>query len=182
MASPPGRRTKEAESDRRNSWYGLGTYASVEKDAFGRFLDDVAYAFADVSAFAVPALAAVASSIDGRRFGLEATALVAWLTMALGAALLRGGWIRPLGTPVRGWVDWSPSMLLLRLGYYNAALTVTTGGGVALAELSGRPTVAGGFALAVGGIAIAAFPWTAEVVAGAVADRWPSGVPGEYRL
>jgi hypothetical protein len=181
MSAPPGRRTKEAETDRRNSWYGYGTYVSAEKDAFGRFLDDLAFAFLDISAFGLVALGWVAASLDGRRFGLQATALVAWLTMALVAALLRGGWVRPLGTPVRGWVSLSPSMILLRLAYYNAALAVATVGGVAFAELSGRPAVAGGFAFLTAALAVGTFPRSAELVARVVAERWPSGVPGEYR-
>jgi len=182
MASPPGRRTKAADSTRRSSWYGLGTRHYADKDRFGRFLDDLVFTFADVSVFAIPSLVVVAGSVDRRPFGLKATAFVAWLTMVTTAALLRGGWLRPLGTAVRGWVSWTPAMLLLRLAYYNAVLTLATVGGVALAVLSGTPVVAGGFAVVVGAGSIMAFPRSAELVADTVARYWPRGVPGEYRL
>jgi hypothetical protein len=182
MSSPPGRRTKAAESDRRSSWYGLGTYTNAEKDSFGRFLDDVVFTFADVSVFGILALGAVAASLDTRGVGLQATALFAWVTMSLLAALLRGGWIRPLGTRVRGWVAWTPSMVLLRLVYYNATLALATLGGVGLANLSGVPAMAGTTAVVVAGLATASFPKTAELVARQVARYWPTGVPGEYRL
>jgi hypothetical protein len=182
MASPPGRRTKAADSTRRSSWYGLGTRHYAEKDRFGRFLDDLVFTFADVSLFAMPSLMVVAGSVDVRPFGLKATAFVAWLAMVLTAALLRGGWVRPPWTAVRGWVSWTPSILALRLVYYNLALALAVVGGVTLAVVTGTPALAGGFALLVGVGAIAAFPRSAEVVASNVASYWPTGVPGEYRL
>lgn len=182
MSSRPGRRTKAARSTRRSSWYGLGTRTYEEKDRFGRFLDDLVFMFADVSLFGVVFLAGAVRSGDLRPFGLQSTALLAWLTMAVSAAVLRGGWVRPPFTPVRGWVSWQPSMLLLRLVYYNAALSLAVVGGVALAETTGTPGLAGAFAVAVSALGIGAFPRCAELVAAAVARRWPTGVPGEYRL
>ena len=128
MSDPPGRQTRPARSNRRQSWYGHGSSTSVEKDGFGRFLDDLVYVFADVSVFAVPFLWSVLLSEDFSYFGLKSTTLFAWTAMVLVGAALRGGWIPPLGSDVRGWVSLSPALALLRLVFYNAVLVAATAG------------------------------------------------------
>lgn len=163
MSDPPGRDTRTARSDRRRSWYGTGKLITVEKNGFGRWLDDVAYAFADISIAGLPILWYVLLSEDLGYFGLKSAALVAWLTMVLGAATIRGGWITPLGTDVPGWVTPSLSLAVLRLGFYNAALGVAAYGGVWVAGAVGVDYASVVVSFLTGAVAVGAFPRFADV-------------------
>ena len=160
MSDRPSRQTRAAESRRRQSWHGMGEGTASEKDRVGVLLDDVTYVFADVSVFALPTLAWVLTSADLDWFGVKAMTPAAWIPMVLVGALIRGGWIRPVGTDVRGWVTMTPWLVLFRLGYYNAALAAAAFGGATLSAWS--PLAAVGFAVTVGVIAAWAFPRLAE--------------------
>ena len=162
--APPGREVRPAYSRRRRIWYGYGTTTTVEKSRFGCLLSDVARLFADVSFFGLPALLVVMlTGLDGPITANEA-ALVAWLTMIALGTLFRGGWVRPPGTAVRGWVSITPSLVALRIGYYNLVLLAAAYGGLALATPLGWPVraTAIGFAIVATGAATAAFPRLAE--------------------
>lgn len=165
MTDVPGRETRPAESTSRRSWYGLGTTITLEKNAFGRFLDDLVRVFADVSLASLPFLWVILLSPDVRLYGVKTGALLAWAGLVLGGTLLRGGWIRPLGTEVRGWVTLAPVLVGLRLVYYNVALAVATFGADRLAAISDVPPLAPVVAFGVGLLAVAGFPRVAEVVA-----------------
>ena len=162
MSDPPGRDTRHASSNRRRTWYGHGQSASVEKDSFGRWLDDVAYAFAEISLLGLPVLWAVLTAEDLAVFGLKAAALVAWLTIVVSAATIRGGWVTPLATNVPGWVTLSPSLVALRLAYYNAALGLASYGGVWVARTAGVELASVAVSFLVGVLAAGAFPRLAE--------------------
>lgn len=170
MSDPPGRDTRHAQSDRRRGWYGIGQSASMKKSGFGRWLDDVAYAFAEISLLGLPALWVVLMATDLDPFGLKAAALVAWMAMVATAATIRGGWVTPLGTDVPGWVTLSPPLIFLRLVYYNAALALATFGGVWVAGIVGIDIASIAFALLVAILSAAAFPRLAEVFYGRVLD------------
>jgi len=174
--SRPARQTEAARSRRRTSWHGHGERTATEKDAVGAFLDDVAYAFADVSFLSAPALSAVLLSTPEQWFGVEGATLVAWTAMVVGAALIRGGWVTPLATDARGWVAITPWLVALRLVYYNAALASAALGGSA-AEAALSPAAATGgppefdatavaasalVALLVGALAVGLFPRVAD--------------------
>ncbi|WP_158056942.1 hypothetical protein [Halorussus halophilus] len=168
MADRPSRQTRPAQNRRRQSWHGMGEATSSEKDSFGVFLDDIAYVFADVSLLALPTLWWALTSADLDWFGVKATTFVAWLTMVLGGALIRGGWVAPLWTEVRGWVSMTPWLILFRVVYYNATLALAAFGGASLTAWS--PLLAVGFAFGVGALSVGAFPRLAESFYGVVAD------------
>ncbi|QCJ46516.1 hypothetical protein [Haloprofundus sp. MHR1] len=167
---PPGRTTETAESRQRWGWSGHGEGAKVEKDAVGLFLDDVAYAFADISVSALPAILAVYMLGDIRPFGARTATLVAWLTMVVVAAVIRGGWVTPLGSDVPGWVTLAPSLVLLRFLYFNAALALAGYGGAAISGELALPLESVGFAFVVGVLSAALFPRLAEDVSRRLAD------------
>ncbi|WP_276301507.1 hypothetical protein [Halorussus lipolyticus] len=161
MSERGARQTKPATSRRRQSWSGWGEARVDEKDRIGVFLDDVTYAFADVSVLSIPILFHLLTVATNSWFGLKFGALVAWLTMVLGAAVFRGGWITPLATDEPGWVAMTPWLVVLRLGYYNGALALAAYGGRALSEAV-SPAASVGFALVVGALAVGVFPRIAD--------------------
>lgn len=168
MDDHPARQTRPATSRRRQSWYGLGERQVAEKDGVGVFLDDVAYAFADVSVSSLPVLFALLLTETNEWFGAKTFALVAWLTMVAGAALIRGGWVTPLATDAPGWVALTPWLVVLRLGYLGGALALAAYGGRAVGAVS--PVVGGAFALLVGALSVALFPRFAEWFYAVVAE------------
>lgn len=161
MSDPPGRQTKTARDRRRRSWDGDSFGAMTEKDTVGLFLDDVAYVFADVSVFAIPVLYAVLVGTGLEWYGAKSSAMVAWLTMVVGGALVRGGWITPLGTDVPGWVSMTLELAVLRLVYFNATLAAAVYGGTKIVSL-GPPLASVPFAFAVGALSVGLFPRIAE--------------------
>lgn len=175
MGDPPGRETRPARSARRSSWYGLGKTTTVEKDGVGRFIDDLVYAFADVSLAGLPVLWHVATTATNRYAGVKTAALVAWTTMVVGAAAIRGGWVTPLGTSVPGWVSVTPLLVVFRVFYFGVALAVAAYGGGALAVELALPLESVTFAATVAALAVGAFPRFAEEyyrVASAYVDAW----------
>ncbi|WP_135825992.1 hypothetical protein [Halorussus ruber] len=169
MSDRGARQTRPATSRRRQSWSGWGEGRVDEKDGVGVFLDDVTYAFADISVLSIPVLFHLMTSATNAWFGLKFGALVAWLTMVVGAALLRGGWVTPLATDEPGWVAMTPSLVLLRLGYYNAVLALAAYGGRALSEAV-SPVASVAFALLVGALSVGVFPRLADGFYGVVAE------------
>lgn len=162
MRGPPTRQTRAALENRRWTWYGTGTAAKAEKDAVGVFLDDVVYVFADVSLPSLPVLYAVMMLGEPGFFGVKTGTFVGWMAAVLVGTLIRGGWVMPLATDVPGWVSLKPSLVALRLPYYNAMLGAAAYLGWALASL-GHPLLSVVCPAAVAVAGVAAFP--------AVADR-----------
>ncbi|WP_224268700.1 hypothetical protein [Haloprofundus salinisoli] len=167
---PPGRTTDTAESRKRWGWSGHGVGSKVEKDGVGLFLDDLAYAFADVSVSALPVILAVYMLGDIRVFGARTATLVAWLTMVVVAAVIRGGWVTPLGSDVPGWVTLAPSLLVFRLLYFNATLGLAGYGGAAISGELALPLESVLFAFVVGVLSVALFPRLAEELSRRLAD------------
>jgi hypothetical protein len=133
------------------------------------FLHDTVRIYAEVSVLSLPVLFWIMSVPPTGWLDAKATGLVAWLTMTLVGTLIRGGWVRPLATPALGWVRLSPSLLLLRLGYFNLTLALATFGGLAAAAVVEGvlpatlwiPVVAVGWAGGVAAVSTLAFPWAA---------------------
>ena len=168
MPDRRARQTRAAKSRRRESWSGWGERASDEKDAVGVFLDDVTYAFADVSVLSIPVLYYLLVTGSTEYFGVKAAALVAWLTMVVVAALIRGGWVTPLATDVPGWVAMTAWLVALRLVYYNGTLALAAYGGAEVG-LRVSPLASLAFAFLVGALAVGFFPRFAESFYGVVA-------------
>lgn len=162
---PPGRQTRPATTRTRRSWYGYGKMANMEKNAFGCFLHDVTYIFGEISILGLPALMIVTMTGTTGGYGVTAAALVAWVTMVLVGTLIRGGWIRPLGTETLGWVTFSPALIVLRLVYYNAVFVAAVYGGVLVATAVGTPPLSLAVAAVVAIMAMLSFPTLGERLA-----------------
>ncbi|MCU4740723.1 hypothetical protein [Natronoglomus mannanivorans] len=160
----PGRQTGPATTATRRSWYGHGTLTRVEKSPVNRYLHDVTYVFADVSIPSLPVLFVVMMTSVEAGFGAVPATMVGWATLVAVAAAIRGGWIQPPATDTPGWVAVTPSLVVLRLVYYNLLLFAVAYGSVALADLVGRPAASLGFAFAIALLATVLFPRVAESV------------------
>ncbi|MFC6940475.1 hypothetical protein ACFQE8_10965 [Salinirubellus sp. GCM10025818] len=171
MLGPPTRQTRAATERRRSSWHGLGVTDRPEKDGIGVFLDDVVYAFADISVVSLPVLYLVMAGDRPGFYGVKTSILVVWMATVLVAALIRGGWITPLGSGVPGWVSLTPVLVAARLPYYNATFAGCAYLTGFVLELTRYHVLSILLPAAVGGVAIAAFP--------AVADRVYALVVGE---
>lgn len=148
---------------RRRTFHGLGKSTAVEKNVYGRFLDDTVYAFAEVSILSLPALWWVLLFVSvNEHFGVKNATLLAWLTMVLGIALFRGRLLSPPKTDTDGWVGLSPSLVIFRIFYYNIALVgVGYVAGLIGADLG---SAIGSIVIAIGlaAITIAMFPWATD--------------------
>ncbi|MCU4751680.1 hypothetical protein OB919_06750 [Halobacteria archaeon AArc-curdl1] len=164
MKRAPGRDTRPAYSDERRTWYGYGTLTRAKKSPWRRFLHDTSTVFADISIFGLPALLLALFFPDASPYGVGATALTLWITMTAVAAVIRGGWIVPLGTEVRGWVSISFWLIVLRILYYNLVITVVVFSAPALARAVGIPALSLLLAVLAGALATYAFPHLGERV------------------
>lgn len=167
----PGRETGVAESSVRRIWFGYGSLTRAEKDSTGVLLHDTIRIYGEVSVLSLPALFAVMSAtpVDAAWLDPKATGLVAWLTMTVVGVLVRGGWIRPLATSV-GWVRLSPTLLVLRLLYFNLTVAVATFGGIAIGTAVGLGPVSVLWSSGFTTLAILLFPRTT--------DEWVARVRG----
>jgi hypothetical protein len=143
----------------------MGETGSDEKSAFGRFLHDVPYLYAEISVLSLPALWYVLLTASDGGYGVTGSALVAWTAMTLVATTIHMGLIRPLATGTLGWVTLRPSLVGLRLVYYNLVVLLGSYGSVALAALVGYPPLSLATAAAVGTLSMMAFPRLGETVA-----------------
>ena len=162
---PPGRETRPAHSRERRIWYGHGQLARAELSGPGRFIHDSLRVSADVSVASLPVLLFVLLAGGVGTYGPRTAVFAGLLSMALVGTAVRGGWITPLATATRGWVSLSPSLVALRVVYYNLALALAAYGGVAVASAGGRPPASLGVAVLVGGAAALSFPRVAEATA-----------------
>ena len=158
----PGRETAAAVSRKRRTWYGYGQIAQVEKSWFGVFLHDVARIYAEITVLSLPALFIIARYPVTTFVDVTAMGLLAWMTMVLMGTLIRIGLITPVATTSPGWVTLAPTLVVLRLGYFNLGLLVASFGGLGLATVAGAAAGllwAGGF----GAVLMLLFPRTAEL-------------------
>lgn len=146
-------------------WFGWGQTGSAEKNVYGRFLHDLPYVFLEVFGLSLPASYYVLSTVVDGGFGVTGAAFVAVTTMTIVATVLHMGLIRPLATETLGWVSTTPLLVGVRLVYYNLVLLVAAYGSVALATLVASPPVSLAVAVAVGCVAMMAFPRLAEGIA-----------------
>lgn len=159
---PPGRETAAARSSERRTWYGYGSLTRSEKDGPGVFLHDTTRIFAEVSVLSLPALLSIMAYPGSGWYDAKATGLVAWLTMTLVGALLRGGWVAPLATATRGWVTLAPSLLALRVLVFNVVVSMAAFGGLAVGGAVGWPPAGVVWSVGVAALSMLAFPRIAE--------------------
>lgn len=160
----PGRKTRPAYTDRRRTWFGWGQIGYAEKNVFGRFLHDLPYVFLEVFVAGLPAIWYIFATAPVVGFGVKDTGFVAWMTMIIVATLVHMGLVRPLATDTLGWVSITPTLVGLRVVYYNAALLAAAYGGVLVAGVT-SPLIPVAVAAILAGVAMLAFPALAEAVA-----------------
>ncbi len=169
--SKPGRQTEPAYSSTRRTWYGYGSLARTEKSGFGRVLHDCSNIFGDVSILSLPVLFAIMAAPGPGIYDATAAGFLAWMTMVAVGTAIRGGWIKPLATDTLGWVSITPSLIVLRLVYYNLALAVAAFGGPALAIATGVGPLSLVVAAGVAILSMLCFPRLAESTYAAIHDR-----------
>lgn len=161
---PPGRETRAATSTYRTEFLGVGNRAGSEKDRLGSLLADLGRVVGEVGALTLPVMLYLPFAV-AEPAALFETWLAALTTMIVVATLVRNGRIASLPlTDAPGWARLFPTLLLLRLPYFNGTLLAAVYGGGALVAVTG--------ALAAG------LAWSVGVVAGAtllfpaVVDAW----------
>ena len=164
----PSRQTEPAYSATRRTWYGYGSLARTEKSGFGRFLHDCSHIFGDVSIPSLPVLFAIMAAPGTGFYDVTAAGFLAWMTMVVVGTTIRGGWVRPVATDTLGWVSLKPSLILLRLVYYNVVLTIAAFGGPAVATETGIGPLSLIVALVVALFSMLAFPRLADSFYGLV--------------
>lgn len=162
---PPGREARPAYTRERRTWYGHGQLARAELNGPGRFIHDSLRVSADVSVASLPALIHVLLAGSLGTYGPRSAMFAGLLSMALVGTAVRGGWITPLATATLGWVSLTPSLVALRVVYYNLALALAAYGGAAVASAVGNPPASLGVAVLVGAAAAFSFPRVAETTA-----------------
>lgn len=161
-AGPPGREQSIAETNYRRGWAGLGRASQVEKNAVGRFITDSYRVLGEVIVLTLPTLWYLRYAAESASVGIFNMWLLASAAMALVGTLIRGGWVHPLWTDASGWVRLFPTLVALRIGYFNPMLVVAMWGGLAVAGFTGTAAVGLLFATAVGALAALLFPRVAD--------------------
>ena len=165
MSSPPKAvDSPEARDTRRWTWSSKGPQ-TIEKNVYGRFIDDTVTAFAEVSIAGLPALWHIMYQGRAEPFGitdLTLASLVAWITMVLGVAAMRGRLLSPSKVKYEGWVPFTPSLLLFRVPYYSLAFIIAGYLGGFVGTVAGVPLLSVAIAIVIGAGAVAAFPWCTE--------------------
>ncbi|WP_331233177.1 hypothetical protein [Natronorarus salvus] len=161
----PGRKTRPAYTDRRQIWYGMGKRGSDEKGTVAQLLHDVPTLFAEVFVLGFPAIAYVyVADFDGGA-GLSGPTFVLWITMTAVGTAIHAGLVRPPFTEFLGWVTLSPSLVVLRVVYYNLVLIGGVHASAAIGSLAGDGTSGLVAAVAIGTFAMLVFPALADAVA-----------------
>jgi hypothetical protein len=143
----------------------MGKRGSDEKGLFAQYLHDVPTLFAEVFVLGFPAIAYVfVADFDGGA-GLAGVAFVLWMTMTAVGTAVHAGTLRPPFTDVLGWVTLAPSLVVLRIVYYNLVLVGGVHASAALASAAGNATVGLIAVAAIGTLSMLVFPALADAVA-----------------
>ncbi|MFB6189546.1 MAG: hypothetical protein ABEI57_06650 [Halapricum sp.] len=160
---PPGRETSLAKSRYRRNWAGIGNRTGTEKDLLGLVLTDLGRLIGEVAILTLPLLFYLAIAPPGGSYSVFDMLLVAWPTMIVVGTLLRGGWIAPPLTDAPGWVRLFPTLILLRLVYFNGALVLAIFGGRAVASATEMAAVGLVWSLVVAAASMLLFPRVVDV-------------------
>lgn len=164
---PPGRETTAATSTYRSEFLGIGSRGVSEKDRLGSLLADFGRIVGEVGALALPVMLYLPFAV-WRPLALFETWLAALTTMIAVATLIRNGRIASLPfTDAPGWARLFPTLILLRLLYFNGTLLTAIYGGGAVAELTGAPAAGLALSVAVSAAATLLFP--------RAVDAWMAG-------
>lgn len=164
---PPGRETSAATATYRREFLGIGNRTGTEKDRIGVLLADFGRIAGEIGILTLPVMLYLPVARAWSPNALFESWLVALTAMIVVGTLVRGGWIAPPFTDAPGWVRLFPTLILLRLVYFDLALLAAVHGGSVVASLTG--SIAAGLlsSLAVGGTATLLFP--------RIVDEWMAG-------
>lgn len=155
---PPGRETSAATSTYRSEFLGIGSRGVSEKDRLGSLLADFGRIVGEVGALTLPVMLYLPFAIREPPALFE-TWLVALTTMIVVATLIRNGRIASLPlTDAPGWARLFPTLILLRLCYFNGTLLAAIYGGGAVVGVTGAVAAGLAWAFLVGGAATLLFP------------------------
>ena len=71
-------------------------------------MNNLIYTFTDIFVLSLPLLHIVLVTLEIEFFGAKSAAMIAWMTMVVVAATLKGGWVTSLLTEIPGWVSLNP--------------------------------------------------------------------------
>ncbi|QGN07618.1 hypothetical protein Hrd1104_10115 [Halorhabdus sp. CBA1104] len=154
---PPGRETSAATSNYRREFLAIGNRTGSEKGHLGVVLADIGRIAGEVGSLTLPVMLYLPVAPVREPVALFEAWIVALLTMIVVGTLLRGGWISPPLTDAPGWARLLPTLIWLRLLYFNGILLVAIHGGSIVA---GQTGVAAGvlWSLVVSATATGLFP------------------------
>jgi hypothetical protein len=166
---PPGRETRAATSTYRSEFLAIGNRAGTEKDRLGALLTDFGRIVGEVGLLTVPVMLYLPFAI-GAPPGRFETWLVGLTTAVVVATLVRNGRIASLPfTDAPGWARLFPTLVLLRVCYFNGALLAAVYGGGALVAVTGALAAGLAWAVVVAAGATLLFP--------AAVDAWMARRP-----
>lgn len=163
-AGPPGREQHAAETNYRRGWFGWGRASQVEKNAFGVVISDCYRVAAEVVVLTLPVLWYLSFVAGSASVGIFDAWLVATAAMVLVGTLVRAGWVHPPLTSAPGWVRLFPSLIVLRLGYFNLALLAVMYAALAVGQAVGPGLVTIIVAAVGGATTVLLFPRVTDVV------------------
>ena len=165
---PPGRETRAATSTYRSEFLGVGNRGVSEKDRIGSLLADFGRIVGEVGALTLPVMLYLPFAV-GQPLARFKTWLAALTTMIVVATLIRNGRIASLPlTDAPGWARLFPTLILLRLPYFNGTLLAAIYGGGAVVGVTGALAAGLAWAVVVAGAATLLFP---RAVDGRMAGR-----------
>ena len=161
---PPGRETRAATSTYRSEFLGIGNRTGTEKDRLGSLLADLGRIVGEVGALTLPVMLYLPFAVR-RPPALFETWLAALTTMVVVATLVRNGRIASIPfTDAPGWARLLPTLIALRIPYFNGALLVAIYGGGAVVGVTDALTAGLAWSVLVAAGATLLFP--------AAVDAW----------
>ena len=162
---PPGREARAATSTYRNEFLAIGNRSGTEKDRLGALLTDFGRIAGEVGLLTLPVMLFLPFAEALAPFAPFETWLVGLATMVAVGTLIRNGVIGSLPfTDAPGWARLFPTLVLLRLVYFNGTLLAAILGGGAVVSATGSIVAGLLWSLVVGGTATLLFP--------AAVDAW----------
>jgi hypothetical protein len=162
---PPGRETRAATSTYRNEFLAIGNRSGTEKDRLGALLTDFGRVSGEIALLTLPVMLFLPFAEALAPFAPFETWLVGLATMVAVGTLIRNGVIASLPfTDAPGWARLFPTLVLLRLVYFNGTLLAAILGGGVVVSATGSIAAGLLWSLVVGGTATLLFP--------AAVDAW----------
>ena len=160
---PPGRETRAATSTYRNEFLAIGNRSGTEKDRLGALLTDFGRISGEVGLLTLPVMLLLPFAGALAPFAPFETWLVGLATMVAVGTLIRNGVIASLPlTDSPGWARLFPTLVLLRLLYFNGTLLAAILGGAVVVSATGSIVAGLLWSLVVGGAATLLFPGTVD--------------------